>query len=136
MKAAHIKTLQRSGNPLALPQVQLATLGDPQLIPAGHFEKHLSRQGLGALRSRGIEVLQINVGRVCNQTCAHCHVDAGPDRRESMTRATVEQVVELLDQPAIQVLDITGGARRCMKIFAGWWSKLGCAASGSSIAVI
>jgi radical SAM/Cys-rich protein len=55
-------------------------------------------------------VLQVNVGKVCNQTCAHCHVDAGPDRREVMSRDTAGQVIELLYRHPIPTLDITGGA--------------------------
>jgi radical SAM/Cys-rich protein len=55
-------------------------------------------------------VLQVNVGRVCNQTCTHCHVDAGPDRRESMSRETAEAVIRALAASDIPTLDITGGA--------------------------
>jgi radical SAM/Cys-rich protein len=62
------------------------------------------------LRATGITVLQINVGKLCNQTCRHCHVDAGPDRMESMTRETAEQCVAALAATDIPTVDITGGA--------------------------
>jgi radical SAM/Cys-rich protein len=54
--------------------------------------------------------LQINLGKVCNQTCTHCHVDAGPDRRESMTRETAAAVIEFAKRSEVRTLDITGGA--------------------------
>lgn len=64
----------------------------------------------GPLHAAGIGVLQINVGKVCNQRCAHCHVDAGPERRETMTRETAELCVDVLRRHDIPVVDITGGA--------------------------
>ena len=58
-----------------------------------------------------VEVLQINVGKLCNQACYHCHVEAGPKRTEVMEKKTVERLIELLDQsPTIHTIDITGGA--------------------------
>jgi radical SAM/Cys-rich protein len=74
------------------------------------FDAMLERHDVGRLQTADIEVLQINVGKLCNQTCAHCHVDAGPDRTENMTRETAEKVVELLRRHPIPKLDITGGA--------------------------
>ena len=63
-----------------------------------------------ALRRRGIETLQANLGYVCNQTCLHCHVNAGPKRTESMTRETALQVLEYLRASGAATLDLTGGA--------------------------
>jgi radical SAM/Cys-rich protein len=78
---------------------------------APSFEDTLARHGRAPLEARAIEVLQVNVGKLCNQTCAHCHVDAGPDRREVMSHETAQQVIELLRRhPEIPTLDITGGA--------------------------
>jgi radical SAM/Cys-rich protein len=74
------------------------------------FDEVLRRHELPLVETEGVQVLQINVGKLCNQTCAHCHVDAGPDRREMMTRATAERVIELLGRHPIPTLDITGGA--------------------------
>jgi radical SAM/Cys-rich protein len=63
-----------------------------------------------ALRRRTLETVQVNVGYVCNQTCLHCHVNAGPARTESMTRETAAQVLEYLAASGAATLDITGGA--------------------------
>ena len=58
-----------------------------------------------------LEILQVNVGRLCNQTCRHCHVNAGPRRKELMSQEVAELAIALLDQMAtIHTLDITGGA--------------------------
>jgi len=62
------------------------------------------------LKRRHLEALQVNLGYRCNQTCQHCHVNAGPNRTESMTKKTVEQVLECLQVNKISVLDLTGGA--------------------------
>lgn len=75
------------------------------------FSGNLAAHGLGPLRRGETRTLQINVGRRCNQACHHCHVDAGPERREAMNHRTADRVVGLLDEyPGIAVLDITGGA--------------------------
>jgi len=66
--------------------------------------------GLHPLRATGVEVLQVNVGKVCNQSCRHCHVEAGPNRTEAMTRETMQWCLEALSKSDIRVLDITGGA--------------------------
>jgi radical SAM/Cys-rich protein len=63
-----------------------------------------------AIRRRKVDTLQVNVGYVCNQTCLHCHVNAGPTRTESMTRATVDQVLAYLAASGASTLDLTGGA--------------------------
>ena len=65
------------------------------------------------LERRRLTTLQVNVGKLCNQTCRHCHVEAGPRRTEQMTRRTAERVVELMDLPGagdLDLVDITGGA--------------------------
>jgi radical SAM/Cys-rich protein len=63
-----------------------------------------------ALGRRRLDTLQVNVGYVCNQTCLHCHVNAGPTRTESMTRETADQVLEYLAASGATTLDLTGGA--------------------------
>jgi radical SAM/Cys-rich protein len=65
---------------------------------------------LDPLCATGITVFQINVGKLCNQTCHHCHVDAGPDRKEIMTRETAELCIRALAKTEIPNVDITGGA--------------------------
>lgn len=74
------------------------------------FEEKLIQMGQWPLRASGIETLQVNVGKLCNQTCRHCHVDAGPTRTEIMTQATAELVVGILRRYDIPNLDLTGGA--------------------------
>lgn len=101
-------TLLGQQNPLASPAEQLKILKGTTSCPP--FETQLDRMGLLPLRATGITVFQINVGKLCNQTCRHCHVDAGPDRTESMTRDTAEQCIQALAQTDIPTVDITGGA--------------------------
>jgi radical SAM/Cys-rich protein len=74
------------------------------------FDEKLVQIGCSPLRASGVTTLQVNVGKFCNQTCRHCHVDAGPTRKEIMTRQTAELVVGVLNQHDIPVVDITGGA--------------------------
>lgn len=61
-------------------------------------------------RSRPADTLQVNLGYTCNQSCVHCHVNAGPTRTEQMTRETVDQVIAVLRTGRIKTLDLTGGA--------------------------
>lgn len=75
------------------------------------FASTLQLHGFGTLQRARVETLQVNVGKVCNQACHHCHVDAGPKRTESMTGQTAERVLELLRNTSeIETVDITGGA--------------------------
>ena len=75
------------------------------------FGAHVTRGGAQTLRRGAVTTLQVNVGKVCNQACHHCHVDAGPTRTETMTRAVADRVLALLQaSPGVEVLDITGGA--------------------------
>ncbi len=100
-------SLAARAHPLASTSRQLEVLTEAGM-PA--FDETLRDAGLPVLETESIQVLQVNVGKLCNQACAHCHVDAGPDRRESMTRETAQQVIALLRRHAIPTLDITGGA--------------------------
>jgi radical SAM/Cys-rich protein len=74
------------------------------------FDKYLDIAGFSPLRAVRLTTLQVNVGKVCNQACKHCHVDAGPARKESMTRETAETVVRVIRKHSIPIVDITGGA--------------------------
>jgi radical SAM/Cys-rich protein len=62
------------------------------------------------IRRAALQTLQVNLGYLCNLSCVHCHVNAGPQRTELMSRETVDQVLALLQQGFIQTLDLTGGA--------------------------
>ncbi len=103
-------SLLRQNSELASAAFQREILERESISGQPHFDSRLLSSGLKPLRAAGIEVLQINVGKVCNQTCTHCHVDAGPDRRESMSRQTAEAIVKVLSNHDIPTLDITGGA--------------------------
>lgn len=74
------------------------------------FAKKLKEINQLPLRPNTLEILQVNVGYMCNQVCAHCHVDAGPDRKEIMTRDTMGQILEVIKTTGAHTLDLTGGA--------------------------
>ncbi len=74
------------------------------------FADKIAETGQFPLRPRQLEILQINVGYMCNQVCEHCHVDAGPDRKEIMTRETMQQCLDVIKQTGAHTLDLTGGA--------------------------
>ncbi|PYL80900.1 MAG: radical SAM protein [Verrucomicrobia bacterium] len=73
------------------------------------FSETLTAHSLALRRSR-TEVLQVNVGKLCNLTCMHCHVNAGPKRKEIMTRGTVDRVIDWFARTEIPTIDLTGGA--------------------------
>ena len=64
----------------------------------------------GPLYASGIDILQVNLGYACNMSCKHCHVSAGPARKEMMDQQSIEEVLKVLDENSIKLLDITGGA--------------------------
>jgi len=101
-------SLLRQGSPLANASNQLKLLNEHGAQTA--FGRALADSGLFPLCATGIHVLQVNVGKQCNQTCRHCHVDAGPDRREIMSRETAQACLDVLAGTDIPILDITGGA--------------------------
>ena len=102
------KSLTAENHPLAILEHQLDVLKPAgKIVP---FEQTLAKSNQWPLRSSKITVFQINVGKLCNQTCKHCHVDAGPDRTEVMTRETMELCLNVFAQTDIPTLDITGGA--------------------------
>lgn len=104
------KTLQRAGNPLAIASNQRNVLDGDRDQHHRRFADVLRECGLHPLTATGIEVLQVNLGRLCNMTCAHCHVDAGPERREIMSLETAEACLRALGEANIPTLDLTGGA--------------------------
>jgi radical SAM/Cys-rich protein len=74
------------------------------------FDTSLKESELFPLTATGIEVLQINFGRLCNQACKHCHVEAGPSRTEIISREVLEYCLDILRNNEIPTVDITGGA--------------------------
>ena len=83
------------------------------------FDATLASHGIRALIRKSPATIQVNVGKLCNQACHHCHVDAGPRRTEQMTLATAERVIEVLAASTrVETLDITGGAPELNPNFA------------------
>lgn len=74
------------------------------------FKAKISETNQFPLKAKKLEILQINVGYMCNQVCEHCHVDAGPDRKEIMTRETMQQCLDVIKNTEAHTLDLTGGA--------------------------
>jgi len=81
-----------------------------KLMLKKHFAEALRENNMLPLTATPIESMQINVGTVCNMTCAHCHVGAGPDRTESMPDKVVDRVIDIFKTSSIPNFDITGGA--------------------------
>lgn len=129
------KSLKSSNDPLAQVAYQVELLEAPaksgKTLP--HFREKLAQSQLYPLRPTGIEIFQVNVGKMCNQTCKHCHVDAGPDRKEIMTRETMRQCLEILATHDIPVVDITGGAPEMNPHFR--WFVEECSKLGKKVIV-
>jgi len=100
-------SLARRASPLADPAAQTRLL---EASRHRRFAAALADAGHWPLTAAGIGVLQVNVGKLCNQTCRDCHVDAGPDRTEVMSRETMGHCLAALDRADIPALDVTGGA--------------------------
>lgn len=77
----------------------------------------LETTGFPAIRRRSVEILQVNLGYKCNQSCLHCHVNAGPNRTEMMDAATIDTVLAYLDAERVKTLDVTGGAPELHPLF-------------------
>jgi radical SAM/Cys-rich protein len=106
------KSLKARNNDLANTQRQLEILSNG-IFADGElptFGAKIKETNQFPLRPKKLEILQINVGYMCNQVCAHCHVDAGPDRKEIMTRETMQQCLEVIRKTGAHTLDLTGGA--------------------------
>lgn len=108
----NLKTLHRQHHQLADSSVQVSILEDElhqyHLIP---FQQKLEETGLYPLTPKQLEIFQVNLGKMCNQVCRHCHVDAGPDRKEIMTRQTMQECLLALQRnPSLKTVDLTGGA--------------------------
>jgi len=107
MTARH-KSMNAFGETLALANEQLKILSQAERFPK--FAHTFEQLGNGALAATGISIFQVNLGKLCNQVCKHCHVDAGPDRREIMTRETMQLCLDALSRTDISTVDLTGGA--------------------------
>lgn len=106
-----IKSLKFRKSKLADSSEQIHILQNSIQNPNGdNFDDYVKRSGIDKLTSRKVEIFQINMGKMCNQTCKHCHVDAGPDRKEIMTRETMQMCLDKLAETDIPTIDLTGGA--------------------------
>jgi len=103
------KSLKAQNHKFGSTAYQMEVLDSP---PKGitKFADKIDTVGFYPLKPAKTEILQVNVGKMCNQTCKHCHVDAGPDRKEIMTRETMQQCIEALAKSDIKTVDLTGGA--------------------------
>ena len=103
------KSLQSRQNVLSEPYFQLKVLGG-QEVSSRQYPPFQQKAGK-SIRPVHPEIFQVNIGKLCNQSCAHCHVDAGPDKkRENMSRETLEKCLDILSKADISTVDITGGA--------------------------
>jgi radical SAM/Cys-rich protein len=107
-----LKSLLARENDLSQTQKQLEILSNGFFADGSlpTFATKIKQSNQFPLQPKKIEILQINVGYMCNQVCAHCHVDAGPDRKEIMTIETMNQILEVLKTTEVNTLDLTGGA--------------------------
>ena len=104
-----LKTLKRRRSHLSVAEEQVRTLETTE-TPAPCFYDKLRKSNLVPFKPTEIEILQVNVGYMCDLTCEHCHVDAGPDRKEIMTKETMQLCLDAIDQSKVITVDLTGGA--------------------------
>ncbi len=118
-----LQTLKKRGSKLATPNVQVAILEEttPKVTP---FADKIVPFGFETFRPTAIDIFQVNVGYMCNMTCEHCHVDAGPTRTEIMTIETMEQCLAAIEASGATTVDITGGAPEMNPNFKWFVSKI------------
>jgi len=107
IKKKKVKSLKALGDQLAQSEYQLRVLND---LEDEKFGVKLKETGLFPLKPTSIDTLQINMGKMCNQVCQHCHVDAGPDRKEIMTQETLQLCIDAIEKFNFKTVDLTGGA--------------------------
>ncbi len=100
-----------------LPVIQPAATLQAQRYP--NFDEKLASLGI-ELRAATVDTLQVNVGKLCNQACKHCHVDASPKRTEIMTRKTAEAVIDAVQRFRIPTVDVTAARPSLILPFGGW----------------
>jgi radical SAM/Cys-rich protein len=107
-----VKSLKAQKSELGESEFQIKVLNDEEKIgkKLPLFREKLADIGLFPLKPTKLEIFQINVGKMCNQVCKHCHVDAGPDRKEIMTQETMQLCIDILKKHRFSIVDLTGGA--------------------------
>lgn len=106
------KSLAARKNNLSNPVNQLEVLSNG-IFKSGElplFKEKITEAGHFPLKPKKLEILQLNLGYMCNQVCSHCHVDAGPDRKEIMSAETMQECLEVIKTTGAHTLDLTGGA--------------------------
>ena len=103
------KSLKSKGSQLSKSSEQIEIL-EQSISSIKSFRESMASCGLHPLKPKPLEILQINLGYMCNQVCAHCHVDAGPDRKEIMTKETMNFCLKAIDNSNVHTVDLTGGA--------------------------
>jgi len=129
------KSLKKRGVELSNTMVQLKVLNGKELVDFQFpkFQDKIKNAGFDELITTDLEIFQINIGKLCNQVCTHCHVDAGPDRKEeNMDRATLERCLEIIKSvDTIHTIDITGGAPELNPHFK--WFVESCSSIGKRV---
>ncbi|MEQ8240880.1 MAG: arsenosugar biosynthesis radical SAM protein ArsS, partial [Cyclobacteriaceae bacterium] len=105
-----LQSLKKRNHAFKEESAQIDLLSDHESLGIPSFKAKLERIDLFPLKPTGIDIFQVNVGKMCNQVCKHCHVDAGPDRKEIMTRETMQQCLDAIQNTDIKTVDLTGGA--------------------------
>lgn len=102
------KSMKAFGETLADSREQLKIINKHNGFPS--FDEKYKLTGEEYLQTGKVEIFQVNLGKMCNQVCKHCHVDAGPDRKEIMTKETMQLCLDALASSDIPTVDLTGGA--------------------------
>jgi len=116
-------TLKKSGHEFSVSDFQV-NIFENRIKESVKFKDKLKEIGLFPLKPWEITIFQINIGKMCNQTCNHCHVDAGPDREEIMTKETMEQCIQSIKLGPFKTVDLTGGAPEKNPNFRGFVERL------------
>lgn len=124
------KSLHKRADSLSKSEKQLEILSTGIFKSGGlpTFKQKIEESSQYPLRPKKLEILQLNLGYMCNQVCEHCHVDAGPDRKEIMTKETMSYCLDVIRESGVHTLDLTGGAPEMnpnFRWFVAEASKLG-----------
>jgi radical SAM/Cys-rich protein len=123
------RTLSFKRSALTSPDEQLRILNSHSDViqQTEKFDEKVKKELLGVLKPDKLEIFQLNLGKMCNQVCKHCHVDAGPDRKEMISKEYLLKVLDLLKDSSAHTVDLTGGAPEMhphFKFFVTELSKL------------
>jgi len=126
-----MKSLKALAHKLADSHQQISILENQKIFTP--FQNKLAENGLFPLKPTKMEFFQVNLGKMCNQVCKHCHVDAGPDRKEIMTQETLQLCLDILAKTDFHTVDLTGGAPEMNPHFR--WFVAECRKLGKKVMV-